>query len=247
MNRPPPAVGPHGPLTTPELLRVLRRRWHVIAGGLVAVGLIFLVLLRSGGAYVTQNAIIFVPPGGLALDHVDEGYRGSYVNFAAAVERRLLEGRAADRLAENANLYATGIDAGYRLLVPNSGGQWQQSFRVPGISVQVAGPSRAWVRTTADSLLGRIGTEAEALQRSASVASADRIDSKRLVETVDVQYMGSTFATQVRALLALGALGLGLSVALAVLLDRGRLPVPSVLRRVPVSLSSHGTRGRTEL
>lgn len=224
-------------MTALLLLRILARRWYVVLAVAALTGFAFVSLGRSGGAYTAETKVVFVAPGDDAVGAFDARNQATLVDFAAVVEREFHRGQPADRLAENASLFGAGIQQGYQVLVPNSGGQWQYSFSEPALSVKVVGPSSEWVSTTLDRLLARIDSLSADLQRQGSIGADNLIQSERVPAEPAVSYVGSSRSTQARALLALALVGSGVAAALAVGVDR-LSSRPSQHRRTesPVSL-----------
>jgi hypothetical protein len=208
-------------MTSATVLRLMARRWWVILIGLCLTAGTFVGLQHNDGAYSTDATVIFVAPGDRGVGEVSDGYLGSLVNFSAVIEREFHDGRQSDRLAENASLYGAGVTQGYRVLLVNSGSQWENSFAKPALSISIVGPSEAWVTSTLDTVTARIASLAAAQQARAGVDSQHTITTERVPAAAVVRHLGSSRGTQARAMVALTAVGLGLSIAAAVGFDRG--------------------------
>jgi hypothetical protein len=208
-------------VTSATLLRVIARRWWVILLGLCLTAGTYVGLQQSGGAYSTNATVIFVAPGDLGVGEVSDGYLGSLVGFAGVIERQFNDGQVSDRLAENASLYGAGVNQGYRVLLVNSGSQWEASFAKPALSISVVGPSEDWVMSTLDTVTARIASLAAAEQSKAGVDPENTISTERVPVAAVVKHLDSTRGTKARAMMALTVVGIGLSVAAAVALDRG--------------------------
>lgn len=220
-------------MNTGALLRILARRWYVLIAAVIIAGFAFVFMARTGGAYVSEAQVVFIAPGTDAVGAFDEGYRDTLVNFAAAIEREFHNGEQSNRLAEHAPLFGAGVTQGYQVVLPNSGGQWENSFATPGLSVSVAGPSAEWVSATMSSLLERIDTLADERQVASGVAPENMIVTDHVPTELVISYIGSSRGTQARALLALAAVGLGVGAAAAVSIDRRALS-----RRSPAHVTS---------
>lgn len=206
-------------MTATELFKLLARRWYVFVVVLALALVAFFSLLRSGGAYSSQVDVMFTAPGTANLDSND-GYRDTLVNFAAAVEREFHRGAPADRLAENASLFGAGVTQGYQVFLPNTGGQWQNSFSSPSLTIRVVGPSARWVLATQDELIARINELATSRQVASGVAAANLIQTSLVPSPTVIEHSGSSRSTQLRAFIALLATGAGLGVWAAHTLDR---------------------------
>jgi hypothetical protein len=208
-------------MTSAEFLRIAGRRWYVIVAGLALAGLAFVLMNRVGGTYSAQSAVIFAAPGSSGVTQVEDGYVPSLIAFAAIVEREFRDGQPADRLASNdATLFGAGVTKGYDVELPNTGGQWQNSFSQPQLTISVVGPSAAWVRTTMNREIKRVETLADERQTSSGVTSNFAITTTLVPTTPEIQYLGHTSSMRARALAALLGLGLGLSIAAAIAIDR---------------------------
>jgi hypothetical protein len=207
-------------LTALALLRSAGRRWYVVLVGLAVTVLCYSLLSHSGGAYSTQTSVLFVSPGDKGFGEINDGNLNSLIDFAAVVERKIHDGEPSDRLAENASLYGSGISKGDQVLLINSGSQWENSFGTPALAIKVVGPSAAWVSNRLDEITSRILRISQTSQIDAGVKTENMIATQLVPSTSAVGYIGSTRSTQARGLVALLAVGGGLSLAAAVGLDR---------------------------
>jgi hypothetical protein len=207
-------------MTARMLLSMLGRRWYVVVSGLLLTGLAFLGLNQAGGAYTANTTVLFLTPGSSALGQFNDAYLETLVDFAAVVEREANDGALVERMSPGATLYGAGVTRGYRVSLPNTGGQWETSFGQPALSIEVVGPSPQWVRATMSALLDRIDVLARVAQDAAGVATARAITTQRVPGVFDVNHVGSTRGTQARAAVALFTVGSGVSCAVALLLDR---------------------------
>jgi hypothetical protein len=208
-------------MTSATLLRLMARRWWVILIGLSLTAGTFVGLQRDGGAYATDATVIFIAPGDRGVGEVSDGYLGSLVDFAAVIEREFHGGKQSDRLAENASLFGAGVNQGYRVLLVNSGSQWETSFAKPALAINIVGPSEDWVVSTLDTVTARIATLAAERQSTTGVDSTHTITTERVPTAAVVRHLGTSRGTLARAMVAFAAVGLGLSVAAAVAIDRG--------------------------
>ena len=235
-------------MTAPALVRLLFRRWYIVVAVLALVGALFVTLERAGGAYVSEAKVVFVMPGGAAVGVFDDRKRDTLVEFVAAIEVEVNDGKQPDRLPEAAPLFGAGFSEGSQVVMPNTGGQWQYSFPDPVLLVRVTGPTPEGVRATLGTLLDRIDTLTA--DRQSGMDTRDVIGTERVPDDATVDYVGGSRRTLARALLALGLVGFGVAAVAAVLVDRlaGRL---STRRRQvrpsgqDLSFSPAGPSGRT--
>ena len=231
-------------MTTGVLLRIIARRWYVLVIALVVAGCAFVLMNRAGGAYVAQTNVMFIAPGTDAIGTFDDGYRDTLVNFAAAIERDFHDGKQTDRLAEHASLFGAGVSEGYQVVLPNSGGQWENSFATPALAVNVTGRSAAAVSSTMSRLLERIDSLARDRQLESNVAPENMILTDRLPAEAVISYVGSSRSTQARALVMLVAVSLCIASALAAWIDHraGRRRLPAQITSSSLSLHPRKVR-----
>jgi hypothetical protein len=229
-------------MTSGALLRILARRWYMLLVGILVIAGAFVTMQRAGGAYTTQVSVIFVAPGNKGVGELKPGDLETLVDFAAVVEREYHHGTPTERLAENASLFGSGVDQGSQVLLPNSGTQWATSFARPALTVRVVGPSAGWVGARLQSILTRIDTIAAERQAAAGVAPKSLITTERTPLAARIDHIDSTLGTQLRALVALTIVGLGLSASAAVALDRAL----ARLRREPSTATTTWPRARLQ-
>jgi hypothetical protein len=209
-----------GSMNSAMFLRILARRWYIVAIGVLLAAVAFVGMQRGGGAFAVETNVVFVAPGNQGIGDVNDGNQPSLVGFAAVIERKIHDGRESDRVGENASLYGAGVDRGIQVLLVNSGSQWTTSFAKPVLSIRVVGPTREWVLSHLEGTITEIRTLAAREQGTVGVASTAEISTERVPEVAEAHYIGSTRGTQLRALAALLLVGFGLSSATAVALDR---------------------------
>jgi hypothetical protein len=227
-------------MTVSQLVRLLGRRWYVVLVGLAVAACSFLLMQRDEGLYTQHATMAFVAPGDAAVGVSNDALTESVVDFAASIERIMNDGKPVERLASAAaTLNGAGVTEGYVVQLPNFGGQWQTSFSRPVLEVQVVGPSPAWVTDTMNRLQAQIVSTTA--KQQASVPQSERISVAGA--PASVQHVWRSTSTTLRAFVALGVLGLGVSIAAAITLDR--LLAARAKRRAPTT--SHllpGTRVR---
>lgn len=209
-------------MTALQLLRIVGRRWYVIVAGALLCALAFWYLDRSTGpVYSADTEVVFSAPGRGGLTANANGVMDGLVGFASAVQRDVLHGAPSPALVtDKATLHGTGVSKGYSITLPNEGGQWQLSYNSPALAVSVVGPTAEWVKATSERLVSTIETTAVERQKASGVASYAMITTGRVPENISVVYVGGTKGTDIRALVAISAVGLSISGTAAVLLDR---------------------------
>lgn len=213
-------MAPAGGVSAYTLWRAVRRHWALALCGLVAtVAVAVGVPARATPVYYAQTDAVFLPPGGNPDDAT--AHRDDLVAFAAAVERQVNGGRPAMRLSSaSATLYGAGVRQGSSVVLPNLGSQWQNSFARPVLSVEVVDSRPERVRQVRAQLLERIRRASVALQAQQGVPADARITVGASPQTAVVEPVGASRAGRLRAMVALGVLGVGVTVGAVVAVDR---------------------------
>lgn len=207
-------------MTVSELVGVLIRRSYVVVIGVALTAVAGLTLLRPSPLHWTQVDVVFVGPGEAASGSSNETNTESLVAFAGVVEREL-NGRPVQRLSSpSAPIYGAGIREGTSIVLPNLGGQWQNSFRRPVLSVQAVDATPEAVLSRLAAAMERIQLTTTRVQDELAVPEAARITFQTAPADPVVSYVGQTGAGRARVVLAVGALGAALTVAAAVEADR---------------------------
>jgi hypothetical protein len=130
-------------------------------------------------------------------------------------------GRAAQRLSSaSAPLYGVGVTQGYSVSLPNVGGQWENSFTRPALSVQVVDSTAAGAQETLDGVLSNINTAASGLQDQFGVEAGALIRAVPVTPESTISYVGRTRSQTLRAALTLGLVIDGLAVLVTFEVDR---------------------------
>lgn len=204
-----------------DLLRLLGRRWLPLLAFMVMGVALTLPLTQTTPLYWTQTDVLFVSPGNSLVDSVDETITPDLVVFAGALSRRINDGRPTSRLASaSAPIYGAGLREGYSVEVPNVGGQWENSFTRPVVSVQVVGSSPDEVQHVLTTVIGTIETASADLQDQFGVTAANRINAQPVTPDANIAYVGRTRSGGMRGVAALAVVIVAGSVALTVEVDR---------------------------
>jgi len=191
-------------MTLREVLSAVGRRWYVLlAAVLLAVGAFF-SWHRGGGVWVATPVVTFLRPGAHILTPENGLKDQNIISFASTVAQEINNGHAPESFAaDDAPLYGAGLRQGVRISVPNVGGQWSTSYSDAEIIIQVVSTDRAWVESTQQDLLGKVGLIAAAAQNEAGTESADRITTTIMPLSTQIGRVTSGRSTTVEALGAL--------------------------------------------
>jgi len=199
-----------------ELPAVLRRRWYVTAAGLL-VTLAMAGLVRSlPGTYSTQVDVVFLQP--------DDGntYRvvtPGLIGLAGVVGQMANGGQdQVQTVSQDVMLAEEGVEHGYSVRLPDSGGQWANNFERPLLDVQATGDSPQEVRARLDTVLAKIDRDLADLQDRAGVDPRYRVTTRLSPLTPPVLH---NTGSRARALASSLLLGIVLTLSLAVAADAG--------------------------
>jgi hypothetical protein len=221
-------------MTRSELFAALGRRWNVVAAILLMTLLGMGFADRVPGVYSTEVNVVFLPP-----DSTLQEQTASLTNFAAAVERVYKNGLEAPNVSSSsATLYGSGVRRGSSVKLADAGGQWGTNFNRPVLVVDVVDSSADAVQATLAGILTRISAVASGRQLAVGVAPENFIKIENSPPSPVISYVGGS---RQRALVGLGALGVGLSFTAALLTDRWALKA----RRRAQHRAPHGAAAST--
>lgn len=204
-------------MTRTEFMAAILRRWYVLLAGGVATIATLAALLGGGGVYTTQVDVVMLPPSGEGQGNPIEGRSDSLIYFAAIVERELNNGAISDRYASaEATLAGAGVEHGYSVTLPNAGGQWQTNFGRPVLSVEVVDTDPDRVRAVLAEQIARVDTTVTQVQDAQGIPAQDRIVTGLSPAEPVVSYLGGSRS---KTVLGVAALGVGLSISAALILD----------------------------
>lgn len=201
-------------MTAARLIHVIFRRWYVVLVVLVLTGLATVAAGRVEGVYSTQLDIVFVASGKTNALQISAD---SLVQFAAVIERRFNGNSEAVALAGGTTLYGQGVRSGSSVTLPNSGGQWQTNFNQPALSIEVVDSTPERVRAVASDLSARIRSLTLSEQVERGVSAVNRVTTLESPATPAVTYIEGKLS---RAKIGIIALGVGIALWAAVMIDR---------------------------
>jgi hypothetical protein len=192
-------------MTFDDAVGAIRRAWWVLALGLAATVVVLGSLWRVPGVYTAQVDLVALPPQDPAPRNVLQDTTRSLSPFAAMVAAQTSQGSIkADTGTTSATLYGAGYRNGFKLTVPNTGGQWNVSHDRPVISVEVVGPSLESVQGTLDVLVKRVQDDAAQVQARSGIIGGSAITFDPAPAQPSVQYVTGRRMRAGAATLAMG-------------------------------------------
>lgn len=211
-------------MTFRELIRVMVRRWYVLAATIVLATLLTTRFLSDATLFATHTKVVFTWPGSSILA-ADNGTRDAdVIAFAGVIATDVSEGKTSWPYATNdAPLYGAGIRRAAVVHVPNAGGQWEISFPDGVVAIEIVGPSRQWVEAQQQSLVARIDQASVERQGASGTAPVDYVMVRVDPSTTDIHAIGPSPVAVAMALFAMVGAALIGGAAGSVLIDRARL------------------------
>jgi hypothetical protein len=206
-------------MTTIVLLRILRRRWYVLAIGMT-IGFLSLGAIRSSDpVYWTKVEVTFVAPDRKPAYWIPGDDYASLVDFAAMVERRVnYNSQSINLTLSSGTLYGAGVRQGYSVSLLNSGGQWAKSFRWPVLSVQVVDSSAQKVKAVLEDVINDINAASLALQEERGVQQA-LITTLTSPSSPEIVFGGGTQINRIKGAAVWVGTAMSLATITAVVLD----------------------------
>jgi len=181
------------------ILAAVRRRWRIGLAGMLVTILVMGWSTTTTGTYYSQVYVVLLAPVSTEQPNTYQ-YIGRSLVAAAGLVVREVDPTATEPapVSPEVTLVDRGITHGYRVRMPNSGGQWSFNFERPELDVEVV----ARIRRTLDDGQSKGGT-----------ARSQMISTTLSPPDPPVFYArGSRF----RALFAILALGIGLTLGIVV-------------------------------
>jgi hypothetical protein len=214
------AVGHIGAsVTVWDLANAMRRQWWLVLLGVLGVALGVVYVLRTPGVYWARTEVDFALPVSAANPNPLQFTSGDLISLAGIVAKRVeLPGRLQSATTSPISILGEGVDHGYSVVLPSTGGQWSPNFERATLVVQAIGSSDEEVSAQMGRVISEIGSELEELQDEAQVSPQFRASLRTSVSPVVYYGKGSPL----RALSAWLVLSLGATLALVIIVDAVR-------------------------
>jgi hypothetical protein len=193
-------------VTFHAVLAALRARWYLAAAVLLCVTVAGAYVLHGKPVYRATAAVVLTPPKTPSSPNT----------LAAATPSIAATGLAVDDVltspAYAATLRAQGVLDTFTVVPLNDGTTETPSYRVPTEQITVTGGNAEAVLSETDALVADYVAQLRATQSAAGVVTRGQIAAAVLAPSTEVQLHGS----HSRGAVAIGLLGIGAAVAVAV-------------------------------
>ncbi|WP_197674428.1 hypothetical protein [Agrococcus carbonis] len=189
---------------------------------------------QQDGVHYSRTELIFLAPTSDDRPNAIGTQSDSITMTAGAVARAVVgPARLPKYASPEVTLVGLGVDEGWSLRLPDTGGQWATNFATQRLVLEVAAPTAEAVAAQQEELVREVAATLESLQARYGVAPASRIT---VIESPEAPVIQHVTGSRVRALAMTAALGIGLTLACVQVLDRRRraaavAPLPA--RRAP--------------
>ena len=222
------------------IVRVMLRQWYVVIAVLAVAAVVGNRWVIDGGCFTTSTVVTFTLPSRATLLPDSGAEDESLIAFAGVIANEINQGRPAPRYASReAPLYGVGVRDGVIVGLPDSGGQWSNSFTRAELEIQIVGRSYEEVHDRQTVLVRRVFEITRDQQRTAP--AKQRIQASLVPLTSGIQEVSVTRSSRLVALVALGMSALLVGGWLAVHLDRWIFRAP----RRRMATTSHNQNDTT--
>jgi hypothetical protein len=205
-------------MTLNQFLRIGLRRWYIVLFCAVLTAIAVFLVSRPTPVYWTRVSVIFLAPTSLDNPNSLGATTDSLISFAALVDREYNGNIQSPRFSsQEATLYGAGARSEARVALLNSGGQWNDSFTRPELTVEVVDESERAVRSTLTDITERIDGIVTEQQDAAGVPDADRITT---LTSPQFAVVSSAQGNRLRAAASVLFLGVGVCAVATVVVDR---------------------------
>lgn len=178
--------------------------------GLAVSLLAAFIVLGNHGRYSAEVQVWFVAPKSTQNPNGLQISGDSLVMTAGAVRRMVTDADPPRTSAPDVPLSGEGVNRGYSVTLPNTGGQWTNRFTNAYLDVQVVDASASAVTAKTRRLIAEINTSLAVLEQRDNVAQVNQIRIQ-LVPSNGVIPVRHEDGSRIRAVLATLALGVGLT------------------------------------
>lgn len=206
-------------MSAADIFLCIARRWYIVVLGVLLTWAGCAAAAPGEHVYSAKASVVFLWPGSGPVSPTDDTAIPVLVNFAAMV-RLALPAASSDGGAFGGSLVGAEVRQGYTVVLPNSGGQWSQSYNQPMLAIEAVDRTPEAAERQLTSIMRQIDQVASQLQARLNVPVRERVTTNAGSANIDIVDGGVSPGTRVRGLAALAVLGAFLTVVAAVVGDR---------------------------
>lgn len=207
-------------MTIWELIRVLLRYWPVVVVGALCTSAASFAALSDEGVYITRTEIVFLAPVSTRYPNALRTQSDDLIVTAGVIGKRSSGPARVTKFADpSVTPVGLGMREGWTLRLPDTGGQWATNFATQRLVLDVVGPSESAVQAQVSTVIQRVQHELHEMQRDANV---DPINYIVALPAPEMPHSVQVKGNRTRVLGMTAALGIGLTVAVVLHLDRFR-------------------------
>jgi hypothetical protein len=226
-------------MTLWELIRIMTRYWPIVLVGAVCTVGCGLLAISSSGVYFTRTTLAFHAPSTVLNPNSFRTQSEDVIDTAGVVAKRVSgPGRVTKFASTDVTLVGLGVRTGWSLRLPDTGGQWATNFATQALILDVVGPSAEAVQRQQEDVIQQVQRELAQLQADAGVKPTNYITVSAAPASTVIFYVNGS---RQRALAITAVMGIGLTIAVVLAVDR-RGQRSAVVSRVPAG-HEHRRRG----
>lgn len=210
-------------MTTAGPFRPGRRRWLVVAAGLVVACVLVFRFTGQPQVYVAEAEVTFTPPASVLATTSYEGYVDTMIAFAGVVSATYNQRHPSTPLSSpRATLVGNGLHEGVSVRPSMTGNQWRVGFDRPVVVVTASAFTEEDALATVHQTVQRLADIAVQLQEDVGVDPAQRVVPVWSTQEITVDSFGPTRQSTVKGAAILALVVLLLSGLVGAALDRRR-------------------------
>jgi hypothetical protein len=188
------------------------RRWVlrvisplIVVFGLLATSFMFVHLTSRPGVYWSRVQVVLLPPPSSANPNGLTAGSESLIDTAALLAIKVGSSTHTTVVSDAVTVVDQGIRHGYRVRLPNAGGQWSNNFDQPSLDVQAVASTPAELDRTMSTVLASIQTVLATVQHNEVVDATNRISTTQSPAVTPTYYRAGSKARAALAILVVGA------------------------------------------
>ncbi|GAA2200405.1 hypothetical protein [Sinomonas flava] len=227
-------------MSAADVLFCMARRWYFVLAGILLTWVGCVATAPGQHVYSARASVVFLWPGSGPVSPTDDTAVPALVNFAAMVRLAVpaISSGSTDGGAFGGSLVGSEVRQGYTLILPNSGGQWSQSYNQPMLAIEAVDLTPEAAERQLTSIMRQIDQATSELQARLNIPMPERVTTTAGTANIDLVDGGVNSGTRLRGVAALAGLGSFLTIVATVVGDhaltrfrRAYIPVRAAVAR----------------